>query len=144
MKPLSDYYHHPGMDDGHLGNCKDCRRKYQREKAERLKDDPDFRAARSRYTRKRKLRDTYGITPEEYDALAAKYGGKCAICGTTEPGHKSPFFPVDHDHETGAVRGLLCHDCNLGIGHFADDPDRLVAAAAYLLATRDVLEGASF
>lgn len=139
MKPIGEYYAHPGMDDGRLGACKECRRKYQRDKNERLRGDPEFQAARARYSRKRKLRDAYGITEAEYDAMLADQGGKCAICGTTDPGRTSTFFPVDHDHETGGRRGLLCHDCNLGISHFGDDPDRLLAAAMYLLAGHDVL-----
>jgi hypothetical protein len=139
MKPLTEYYAHPGMEDGRLGNCKDCRRTYQRDKNDRLRDDPKYRATRARYSRNGKLRNTYGITPDEYEVLLAEQGGKCAICGTDDPGRGSEFFPVDHDHQTGERRGLLCHECNLGIAHFGDDPDRLLAAAAYLLARQDVL-----
>jgi hypothetical protein len=62
--------------------------------------------------------------------LAAQ-GGRCAICGTDTPGTVQRFFAMDHDHETGEMRGLLCYRCNIGIGNLADDPDRLEAAARY-------------
>lgn len=71
----------------------------------------------------------YGMTREQVDEAAVK---GCAICGTTEwPGrHNRPH--VDHDHKTGKVRGVLCSECNTGIGKFRDDPVLLRAAAAYL------------
>lgn len=62
--------------------------------------------------------------------MLAAQGGKCAICGGTNPGgHR---LAVDHDHTTGAVRGLLCHACNAGIGKLRDDPALLRVAADYL------------
>ena len=67
-----------------------------------------------------------------YEALLAAQGGRCAICGTDTPGTIQRFFALDHDHVTGAIRGLLCYRCNIGIGNLGDDPDRLEAAARYL------------
>jgi hypothetical protein len=58
-------------------------------------------------------------------------GNKCAICGSLSPGKKETSFHVDHDHETGKVRGLLCELCNVGLGYFKT-PKELRAAAAYL------------
>lgn len=80
-----------------------------------------------------------GITVEEYNALVEAQGDACAICRTDDKGtgRNGPFdvWQVDHDHETGAVRGLLCSPCNLALGLFGDDPDRLAAAIAYLSRT---------
>ena len=85
--------------------------------------------------RKVKLRKLYGISPEEYAALLNQQGGVCAICHEPETEMlrgKIRLLAVDHDHVNGRVRGLLCHDCNLGIGRFRDRPDLLMAAIMYL------------
>ena len=79
----------------------------------------------------------YGVEPEEFARLLTHQGGGCAVCQRTlggsagKPGRYSRLA-VDHNHRTGDVRGLLCMDCNLGIGKFDDDPQRLERAAAYL------------
>jgi hypothetical protein len=72
----------------------------------------------------------YGISVAEYDALLAKQGGICAICSRTcSTGRR---LSVDHEHDSGRIRGLLCNSCNRAIGLFGDDPARLHAAIAYL------------
>jgi hypothetical protein len=78
------------------------------------------------------LKYLYGLSEGDFFALLEKQGDACAICGSAEwPGkHRVPH--VDHCHETGKVRGLLCSNCNHGLGKFRDDPDRLRAAARYL------------
>ena len=80
-------------------------------------------------SRRAKLKYKYGITPEEYDRLLSEQAGGCAICGGTNG--KKPLY-VDHDHITGQVRGLLCHGCNVAIGHMKDDASLLRRAAVYL------------
>jgi hypothetical protein len=111
----------------------------ERKQARRKADwaDPD----RRRKDRDRQFRWKYGITHDEYDQRLADQGGRCAICGGTDPrGRKGgELFAVDHDHETGAVRGLLCIPCNSGLGQFGDDPDTMLSAATYVMQTRDVL-----
>ena len=74
----------------------------------------------------------YGLTLEQYDAMVAAQQNRCAICGMDGTKSTHGKLYVDHDHATGAVRGLLCHGCNTALGLFADDPARLVAAAEYL------------
>lgn len=69
------------------------------------------------------------LTNQEYRRMLASQGGACAICGVRPRRRR---LAIDHDHETGAIRGLLCGNCNLGIGHFADDPGLLQKAASYL------------
>ena len=82
--------------------------------------------------RAKNLRDRYGMTVAEYDGLLHSQGGVCAICETDTPGGRGRFH-VDHCHESGKIRGLLCNDCNVGIGRLADDALRCIQAAKYLL-----------
>jgi hypothetical protein len=87
----------------------------------------------SRASQKRwSLQKLYGLTVERYEALLAAQDGKCAICGTTDPGNGHSRMPVDHDHGTGRVRGLLCHPCNQAIGLLGDDMELLKKAIHYL------------
>jgi len=81
--------------------------------------------------RKERLKK-YGMTIPEYEALLLKQAGVCAICGGCD---KAKRLAIDHDHETGAIRGLLCFDCNTGIGKFQGSPRLLGKAATYLLQT---------
>lgn len=75
------------------------------------------------------LRKTYGIGLGEYNKLLEIQGGVCAICKTV-PNDIS--LHVDHDHETGLIRGLLCFPCNQGIGNFHDSLELLTKASKYL------------
>ena len=87
---------------------------------------------------KQRARDlrVYGLTPEQYTELVYAQRGVCAIClkAEIETGNGGGVrgLAVDHDHETGQVRGLLCRRCNVGLGHFKDDPALLRLATAYL------------
>jgi len=92
----------------------------------------------------------YRLRLDTYNALLLKQGGKCAICGTTDPGDvRAGRFHIDHDHACcpgsrscgECVRGLLCRGCNTALGNFGDDPDRLLAAAAYLMTNREAVRG---
>lgn len=71
----------------------------------------------------------YGISPSQYLELNKKQSGKCAICGTTL---EDDYLHVDHNAETGEIRGLLCANCNRGLGMFADNPEILEKAAHYV------------
>ena len=75
------------------------------------------------------LHRLYGITVEEYDALLARQGGVCGLCGRP-PDRKR--LHVDHNHGTGAIRGLLCHHCNTGLGLLGESVERLSAAIEWL------------
>lgn len=102
--------------------------------------DDDYRAGRARYAKEwRKanplkakqndLKKNFGISLADYEAMLGAQGGVCAICGT-----KDQWFSlaVDHCHGTKRVRGLLCSQCNRGLGLFKDKPELLDKAAAYL------------
>jgi hypothetical protein len=74
----------------------------------------------------------YGLDADGYNEIFRKQGGKCAICETTEGRSRNGRLVVDHDHETGQVRGLLCGPCNSAIGRLGDTADRLLRAYHYL------------
>lgn len=79
------------------------------------------------------LRREHGMTVEQYADLLAVQGGGCAICGAPTATPTSEHrLTVDHDHENGLVRGLLCRPCNSALGHFRDSLDLLAAAVRYL------------
>ena len=98
------------------------RKKKNAQERIRRKENPE------RY-REYELKKRYGITAEEYERRVLEQGGRCAIC--LEPPTEQGLC-VDHRHEDGTVRGLLCVKCNAGIGFFDDDPERLRQAADYL------------
>jgi hypothetical protein len=97
---------------GLYGVCKECARPMQR--ANHLKRE-------------------YGLTVEQFDTMSKAQDHTCLICDNVNTGERSglPLF-VDHDHTTGQVRGLLCHNCNVAIGSMRDDPELLHKAAEYL------------
>lgn len=89
------------------------------------------------YIRMRRLRDRYGMTPADEAAMLAQQNGSCAICknSVTRMDHRSGKqnpLAIDHDHATGAVRGLLCDTCNRAIGLLGDSAETLRSAIAYL------------
>lgn len=89
---------------------------------------PEFRAdmLRRYYLRR------YGLTMDQAELMRA---GGCAICGRTEvEGRWANNLHIDHCHETGRVRGVLCHGCNVSLGHFQHDPNLLRRAFEYLIA----------
>ena len=105
--------------------CKPCH--YIRSQNRMSKWDKK-RKAHSKW--KYNIKKYYGITVEEYDAMLEKQDGVCAICGSPPNGRK---LSVDHCHDGGHVRGLLCDSCNTGIGHLKDDVSLINAAALYLM-----------
>lgn len=121
-KPASDFY---VVDGGRYlsGPCKPCTAvRVARFRAEK-RAEHGFDAYH--------VMRTYGVTVEQYREMLARQGGVCAVC-QREPDDAARSLCVDHDHETGAVRGLLCRPCNAAIGLLEEDPDRLRAALAYL------------
>lgn len=75
------------------------------------------------------------ITVDRYKGLLVEQQNRCKICGIDGTGLKKALAP-DHDHKTGVVRGLLCCNCNQGLGRFHDSPTKLAAAIAYLEASQ--------
>lgn len=99
FKPFTEYHKHRTQQNGHVPACKPCNIKRNFIKGQLLK--------------------RYGLTIEDYNRILEEQNSRCGICGRTDSGRKtSKRLCVDHDHETKRVRGLLCNNCNLGIGRF--------------------------
>jgi hypothetical protein len=84
----------------------------------------------------RELLRRFGVLRSEYDAILSSQGGRCAICRVASPAttdSRRRMFCVDHCHATGKVRGLLCINCNRGLGLLGDDVEAIRRALAYLL-----------
>lgn len=96
--------------------------------AEWARKNPDRHRARRDNANHRRNLKTYGLSEEQFSALLHEQRGACAICRKRFV--KRPV--IDHDHATGKVRGLLCRQCNSGIGMFGDQPSMLLLAASYL------------
>lgn len=97
-------------------------------KEERKARQAAYYAANREAVRAKQAAQRYKTSVEHI--LSIQAAGKCAICGSSYRLH------IDHDHKTGQLRGLLCHFCNTGLGHFRDSPERLRAAIAYLMKHR--------
>ena len=82
-------------------------------------------------SRVKSVKNRYKLTEEEYLKLSAKAAGHCQICGVSEE-TLTKSLHIDHCHTTGRVRGLLCHGCNVGLGHFKDSIELMEKATDYL------------
>ena len=151
-QPLDDFYKAAGTRDGRRGDCKGCFRKRAQERYPEVRERAIARSKQWRVDNierfrenqrrmratpesKRKQREyhlgkKFGLTVERYDEMLAAQGGGCAIC--RRPPRDDISLHVDHDHETGRVRGLTCFRCNNALGDFNDDRQLLDAASAYL------------
>lgn len=124
---------------------KSRRAEYMREYRHKCNTTPEGRARQTDRQRAHQHKHRYGLTPEQHAAMIEAQGGLCSIC-RGKGGQRG--LVVDHCHETGVVRGLLCSECNIGIGKLGDSPARLTAAAKYIRDARKrqqlpLLEGAT-
>ncbi len=158
-KPVTDFRKNRSTNDGLGAYCKPCAKVKNKESDDRhresinererarhhqRKSDPAYIQKRkeqyaayqeSGRARDKVLRRVYGISLDQYNAIFEAQDYRCAICRCTEEeaeAKSSQGFCVDHDHETGAVRNILCSHCNRGIGLLQDDSTVLEAAANYL------------
>lgn len=89
-------------------------------------------SCRSDHERKSDLKRNYGVTQEWYEAKVAEQGGGCATCGKVAASRGDKYLAVDHDHTTGATRGVLCHRCNTAIERVEMVPNWAMRVLAYL------------
>lgn len=113
---------HPNTKDGLSNKCKPCVNAYNKQRwASMSRVEKDARNAEKRLNpgrlvtdRKKTLKTKYGISIDDYDSMMAEQGGVCKICRGLDPSGRR--LAVDHCHETGRVRGLLCPSCNTALG----------------------------
>lgn len=135
-KPLGEFYKDKSRVDGYAYQCKTCQNVHQKEYLKRQprtaynhqyyisNQETINSAARMSWLKK------YGITPAEYAEMLFLQDGTCKICKQPPKGDRR--LCVDHDHDTGKVRGLLCNTCNAGLGQFGDSVELLERAIEYL------------
>jgi hypothetical protein len=138
-QPVSAFHLNRASKDGIHPWCKSCKNSKNAGYYKRWTPEQRLRH------RRRLLRHNHGVEMEFVESLYREQGGKCAIC--QQPG-LMPFsasgegkmayeaLNLDHDHTTGAIRGLLCFKCNTGIGKLGDSAEMLLRAADYLLKER--------
>jgi DNA-directed RNA polymerase subunit RPC12/RpoP len=124
VKSIDDYYNNSTRVDGKAVHCKACWEKEYREKS------PEKR-------KRSQLLVKYGVTWEDYLDVLDLQGYKCAICKRElnvmgDRKEKNNSAHVDHNHSTGKPRGILCAECNSGLGYFKESIDILNSAITYL------------
>lgn len=149
-KPLSEFTCNPRSKDGFRYKCKECENELRRIKYKNNKEHKRTRLeAAATYQnakltpvgkRERLLWKHYKMTLEDYNQLLEKQNGRCKVCERTVAEAQRQFLSVDHDHNCcnsditcgKCVRGLLCDNCNRGIGYLGDDPTIVSNALKYL------------
>lgn len=131
-KPVAEFHRQARSPSGLHYKCKPCN--YAASRAWKSAH-PEERAARYRANKRpvinRGYRLRYGIGIAEYETMLEAQHGRCLICNQLPSDGRR--LAVDHDGETGEVRGLLCMNCNVALGHINHDTDLLMAAALYLI-----------
>ncbi len=145
-KCLSLYPKNGLFKDGLLNKCKLCKsaaaKGYYAKNRVRIAAHVRYHTSRNKEkVRNRSYKKRFGITLEQYNLLLARQGGVCAICGEDEvfranSGSRIKHLAVDHCHESGRIRGLLCGRCNTAIGGFKDDLFLIGRAMEYLVEKR--------
>ena len=127
VKSFDEFHKNKSTSHGLQSRCKPCHiaqvTPYTNRRYQLRKRDPQF----SRQLKSIHLRRAYGITHDEFDAMVARQGHRCAICR-----RRKKRLVVDHDHRRGRVRALLCDTCNAALGGLQDDPELMRRAAAYI------------
>ena len=123
-KEYSEFYKDKKNKDGYYSSCKTCKKEYEKEYSKTDKYKEKIRKIRWK-------EQNIDITYEQYLKMFLEQKGSCAICGSTTNQFNKGMC-VDHNHSNGKIRGLLCTDCNRGIGSLKDDISLLKKAIEYL------------
>jgi len=128
-KPLSDFTKRSGRSVGVASSCKQCLSETRPYRP--YVKGTKYPSSNPAHQRNKSLQRLYGITSAEYDAMLEVQGGVCKVCKGPPHGRRERYH-VDHDHDTGKVRGLLCHKCNVALGMVQDSTEHLKALITYL------------
>jgi hypothetical protein len=146
--PITEFWKSSYKASGYLQYCKECTNLNRKEYRDRQKtgttkytrkftkedyETPEYKE----HQRDRSLKRIYGISIEDYNLLFTNQDGSCAICKIHQSKLKRPL-DVDHDHETGKVRGLLCSNCNTSLGLLKDSTELLSHAIKYLEKNKNI------
>jgi hypothetical protein len=110
---------------GYRYACKDC----EAPRFKRYREDNQVKISATRLKWRRTT--AYNFPPELFDERFNEQGQACAICKSPDAGGRGAFH-ADHDHDSSQPRGVLCHNCNVALGNFKDNPEILQAAIEYL------------
>lgn len=131
IKEYSKQYRQENIDEIRIKDCDRAKLYYNANKPEILETLKEKYKNNPEFFKDKHYRQNYKITLDEYNNLFKLQNGKCVICGT----HQSQLtrkLSVDHNHKTQKIRGLLCNNCNHGIGKFMDNIEYLKNAIEYL------------
>lgn len=129
VKLKDQFGSNPKNVSGLMSWCRDCNKSHVKSYYER---HPEKKTGPNGIGRRHALKRKYGLTIEQWEELFDSQDRKCAICFSGENNFSAANFHVDHNHETGAIRGILCGSCNVSLGHFKDDVKILRSAIDYL------------
>jgi hypothetical protein len=110
--------------------CDECAKERKLNYIKAYQKTRQGKASKRKALHKYHLKRLYGLTEEEYEDIVIEQNNQCAICNTNLD--DTTRVSVDHCHQTNIVRGVLCYNCNVGLGHFKDYPQRLQKAIEYL------------
>lgn len=124
-KPASSFFKEASCKRGYRYSCKECEaprfKKYRKDNQDKVS------ATRLNWNRKKQ----YNFPPDLFNERFNEQGQVCAICKSPNAGGRGAFH-ADHDHDSSQPRGVLCHNCNVALGNFKDNPEILQSAIEYL------------
>lgn len=125
-----DYFHREAKNTNRhyrRSHCKSC----DADKARRYVAQPGMKEHKAELKRRNNRQKYYNFSPELFDERFEEQGQVCAICKSPDAGGRGAFH-ADHDHQMMEPRGVLCHNCNVGLGNFQDNEETLTAAIEYV------------
>lgn len=141
LKSISEFHKNKSKKDGYALWCKKCNNVYETARW-KIKNLKEVNVKRRKYNKEHpelvraaKLKQMFGITLADYNVMWNNQNGLCAICGKPEVATRNgvvKFLAVDHCHETGKIRALLCQTCNCILGYANDSVTRLMKLIDYL------------